>query len=411
MDESLPPGAHEVPLPDEYLPNLELAALPWPAILSAAELLLDASQRMKTLHATGFDGAGVIHDANNARWRLATLAAPYCEPGKYQGVLSPISGDLPEAWQIVCELAGELPAGVGITNWLLSICSKAEFVVGTIRHAIPRIGDGTAGIGHNADDSADAALEVSADARWAYQRYYHNQSGVEFNLVAVAAAAKNLAATVRKRCPIVGQPFPFKRQELWTMQEVGGAADELALLLDYSKNMPPKMALHINAIRAYGHPQRAAAVPIQRLWDTYHDDIAPAMAKALAGPSGTLAEFEQRTLDALEMAAAELDALTAEQSTIQPPVVNGQTLENRLPAAALPPDAWLSHIDLANQFKLASESLRKRLDRWREKHAAGDDWKEVPERKPREPRYLYRLGAVSPIISEMAAAASGETSG
>jgi hypothetical protein len=77
--------------------------------------------------------------------------------------------------------------------------------------------------------------------------------------------------------------------------------------------MPAKSAHHINAIRAFGHPQRTAATPIQRLWDTFHDDVAPAIARASAGPHGTLAEFDQRTLEALELGAAELDELTTPQ--------------------------------------------------------------------------------------------------
>lgn len=79
--------------------------------------------------------------------------------------------------------------------------------------------------------------------------------------------------------------------------------------------------------------------------------------------------------------------------------------------ASLPAEAWLSHTDLADRFELPHEALRKRLGGWRKKHAAGNDWKEVSERKPREPKYLYRLGAVLPIVNEMAAGASGETSG
>jgi hypothetical protein len=47
------------------------------------------------------------------------------------------------------------------------------------------------------------------DGVWAYHRYYANQPGVEFDLLGISAAAKHLAAMIRKRCPIVGLSFPF----------------------------------------------------------------------------------------------------------------------------------------------------------------------------------------------------------
>jgi hypothetical protein len=82
-----------------------------------------------------------------------------------------------------------------------------------------------------------------------------------------------------------------------------------------------------------------------------------------------------------------------------------------------PPPAYegnesLTLPDLAARFSLSaeqSERLRGRLKTWMKTNH--DDWKEVTERKPREPRYLYRVAAVLPIINQLksnAAKSSGE---
>jgi hypothetical protein len=68
---------------------------------------------------------------------------------------------------------------------------------------------------------------------------------------------------------------------------------------------------------------------------------------------------------------------------------------------------FASPSDLAGRFGVNAENLRKRLGRWRLKHEA--DCIDDPSRKSRQPRYLYRLGAVLPVIQSMKA--SGETSG
>lgn len=83
------------------------------------------------------------------------------------------------------------------------------------------------------------------------------------------------------------------------------------------------------------------------------------------------------------------------------------------PTEAKPIDetASMAPADIAQQFNLSPEPLRKRLDRWRKTHH--DGWIEVTERKPREPLYLYRISAVRPVIDALIASgeASGEVSG
>ena len=80
------------------------------------------------------------------------------------------------------------------------------------------------------------------------------------------------------------------------------------------------------------------------------------------------------------------------------------------PSVAKPIDetALLAPTDLAKQFKLNAEALRKKLGRWRKTNHEG--WIENTERKQHEPKYLYRVSAVLPIL-RTALKASAETSG
>jgi hypothetical protein len=75
-----------------------------------------------------------------------------------------------------------------------------------------------------------------------------------------------------------------------------------------------------------------------------------------------------------------------------------------LPALApdrteLEKDAWRTATDLARLFGVEGDALRQRLNRWRKKNDGG--WKEVTDRKPREPKYLYRDGAVRSIVGSL----------
>lgn len=75
--------------------------------------------------------------------------------------------------------------------------------------------------------------------------------------------------------------------------------------------------------------------------------------------------------------------------------------------AALADDAWMTHSDIAKYHEVDAESLRKRLERFRARNHNG--WKEVEDRSPREPKYLFRYGDVKAIVVELQA--SGKASG
>jgi hypothetical protein len=65
---------------------------------------------------------------------------------------------------------------------------------------------------------------------------------------------------------------------------------------------------------------------------------------------------------------------------------------------AMPPAAMLSAPELATAFHLPAEMLRKRLDHFR---AGSDEWAEVQDARKNEPRIVYRIGAIAPLLREM----------
>jgi len=64
-------------------------------------------------------------------------------------------------------------------------------------------------------------------------------------------------------------------------------------------------------------------------------------------------------------------------------------------------EAFYTHFRLAEIFGVPKDALRKRLDRYREHNLNG--WKENEDRRPREPRHLYRLKDIRGIIDELRA--------
>lgn len=84
------------------------------------------------------------------------------------------------------------------------------------------------------------------------------------------------------------------------------------------------------------------------------------------------------------------------------------------PPAEAPPahpevqdEALMTPATMAETFGVNAEALRSRLNRWRKKNH--DGWIENKERGPRQPQYLYRVGAVRHLIDALQA--TGETTG
>ncbi|MGD9645073.1 MAG: hypothetical protein AB7U73_05130 [Pirellulales bacterium] len=70
-----------------------------------------------------------------------------------------------------------------------------------------------------------------------------------------------------------------------------------------------------------------------------------------------------------------------------------------VPAAIAGPGTFLDVSSLAKRHDVNPAALRGRLDRWRAEHDAG--FREVTNRKPKEPKYLYLESAVLPLIQEL----------
>lgn len=64
-------------------------------------------------------------------------------------------------------------------------------------------------------------------------------------------------------------------------------------------------------------------------------------------------------------------------------------------------DAHMSPAKLAEVFEISADPLRSRLRRWRAHNHKG--WIENPDRAPREPKYVYRVGSVRHILRALQA--------
>lgn len=67
---------------------------------------------------------------------------------------------------------------------------------------------------------------------------------------------------------------------------------------------------------------------------------------------------------------------------------------------AIDDNTWLAEADLAREFRRNPNTLRKRLRKWRPHHL-DNSWQQAPHPKPRDPRFLYRVGAVRAVIESL----------
>jgi hypothetical protein len=69
-------------------------------------------------------------------------------------------------------------------------------------------------------------------------------------------------------------------------------------------------------------------------------------------------------------------------------------------ARPIDPNAMLAPRDLARRYKRPQSAVEKALQRWRAKNPSRSprDWLEVSDRGPRDPQFLYRVGALEPVI-------------
>jgi hypothetical protein len=85
----------------------------------------------------------------------------------------------------------------------------------------------------------------------------------------------------------------------------------------------------------------------------------------------------------------------------EPPETEDAASSGTPAGITLDDQAWYTHDYLAKTYGVGKEALRKRLDRYRQQNMNG--WKEDEDRRPREPKYLFRLKAIRGIIEDLQA--------
>lgn len=124
----------------------------------------------------------------------------------------------------------------------------------------------------------------------------------------------------------------------------------------------------------------SSRIPLQ--WGDTEEDLITEMAEVAYYLMTVAKELEasgETKVDETRQETSEKDNLTGHQNL-----------------AALSDKAMMNHRDFAEKLGVEAESLRKRLDRWRKDN--GDGWQELTEPRAREPRYLYRVGAVRDVL-------------
>jgi hypothetical protein len=173
-------------------------------------------------------------------------------------------------------------------------------------------------------------------------------------------------------------------------------------------------AIESNAIDLLNQPEftlwcrRHAAEPrdAKELWLF---NIAQEVRKFLAGSSFLMFDSGQaeRIASALEKAAETVPAgaaraVASPTATPAVGVTSKEDADPSVPSRALPliPDSFLSETDLANTFGVNQTTLRKQLPAWRASHQ-NNDWIRTPNPRPRDPKYIYRVRSVLPLLKEL----------
>ncbi len=76
-------------------------------------------------------------------------------------------------------------------------------------------------------------------------------------------------------------------------------------------------------------------------------------------------------------------------------------------ASPLDDDGWYASSRIANAYDISADALRKRLQRFR--HGNMDGWKDNDDRRRNEPKHLYQLKAVMPVVNALRASARRPT--
>jgi hypothetical protein len=100
-------------------------------------------------------------------------------------------------------------------------------------------------------------------------------------------------------------------------------------------------------------------------------------------------------------APADLPAASDAVSSGLSPAVSAPTASGR-DTARPPRTGFASPRELADEWHLDRECVRKALFRWRQNHAGGDGYIQNNDRRPAEPEFLYDRTVVAPVLDRLA---------
>ncbi len=195
---------------------------------------------------------------------------------------------------------------------------------------------------------------------------------------------------------------PFS-EDLDDSEKLNGADFSPALCAKIKTALEKKLSTIVteNVTRAEARYRQARGIERLSL-ELQAKVIIRAADRGIAKPANNQAEPSATEAPATEARAGDTVAVEPAPSDERPRIVAGKVLvalqsDVELNAPVAP--SWI-----AERFGLDLAVLNKRLERWRRKH--DDCCVFVSERKPREPKYLYYLKTVMPVIDDLRAASS-----
>jgi hypothetical protein len=190
--------------------------------------------------------------------------------------------------------------------------------------------------------------------------------------VDLAALAHQLAAALSIR----GAPSEAVPGRLWRLGLTSARGASLTLYLARR----PDDALAVSSVRA-------------------GDVVLCAGTVESSPPEGTGAR-----LVAVADVAELTDSLRVDRELITLPT-SGAPARPQSAVAGLDGDGWYAYSKIAAAFGVSKGALQKQLIRYMHDHA--DGWKENEDRRPREPKQLFQLAAVRPVVEALAARSRG----
>ncbi len=265
-------------------------------------------------------------------------------------------------------------------------------------------------------EDVERLARVTADCRARPERYADGRELLEARFAPAVIQERRWTEFARK-CeqggmavePVRGAPPGFT----WTRQAFGrwastSGADSIREALDWAATLdavvwrPEAEALCLLVVALWDDNRAPnSALPLwlrtellnDELWRWLRGDIIRREVGAL----------RERLAAAVARIRSQEDASGTSGQSPHAPAAVPQTGAGRGTGAdlsagqrVLAPDAFLALGDIALAEGVPLAALRKRVARWQRKSEEG--WREVTDRKPRESKYLYQVGAIRHLI-------------